>query len=91
MYPERDKSNPSQGLEWLVRNGGQGWQEGWEKPLCEKMGPKDCVGWRGEVKAQPGQNTQIYLTYLLLQCSAIREGQDFKSNIPHHPPSAETA
>lgn len=91
MYPERDKRDPSQGLEWLVRNGAQGWQEGWEKPSCEKMGPKDCVGWRGEVKAQPGQNTQIYLTYLLLQCSAIREGQDFKSNIPHHPPSAETA
>lgn len=56
MYPERDKRDPSQGLEWLLRNGGQGWQEGWEK-----MGPKDCVGWR-EVKAQPSQNTPIYLT-----------------------------
>lgn len=69
----------------------QGCQEGWEKPLREQMGPQNCAGWRGEVKAQPSQNTQTYLTYLLHRCSAIREGQDSKFNIPHHLPSSETA
>jgi len=36
-----------------VRNGSQLLQEVWEKSFLEQMSPEDCVGWRGEVKAQP--------------------------------------
>lgn len=65
----------------------QGCQEGWDKPSHEQMWAPRTV-W--DAQAQPSQNTQIYLIYSLHQCSAVREGQDFQSNIPHHPPSSET-
>lgn len=54
MYPERDKRDPSQGLEWLLRNGGQGWQE-----AGRKWAPKTV--WDGEKSRLSPARTLQYI------------------------------
>lgn len=51
------KQGKACGLGWLVRNGSQLLQESWEKSSLGQRGLEDCVGWRGEVKAQPSNKT----------------------------------
>lgn len=100
----RHKRGASQGLAWLLRAGRraehphskQAPKTAWDGEEKARLSPAKTLKCISLIYSNIFHLfTQIYLaqiclTYLLHQCSAIREGQDFKSNIPHHLPGTET-